>query len=277
MIPRNADMRVLADRISEASFKDRVSHVKNQVAAELGNHEAKGKVQQAELAKKFKSEFKTYLGRTGKQADEATLMQFLIAQIGFTATNARELFKQAGMQDPIVKTESIIMELDGSQMDKLFQVAAQFAFTHNLVDTDKDSKGRRSYSGRGGYGGYGDGYGYRRRGYGNEMDGISDIAAGAGPEDPAKVAQRKADDKKKAADAKAAGKAPAGDASTTGGLDKAKMKGIVNKLGLDDSDIEDLNFSVNQDDYHTLVNSGDTSVSKQLAILGYAYLKANGK
>lgn len=290
-IPRNMDMRALADIVSEAGLRDRISHAKDQVAAELGSHTAKGKVEQTELAKKFKKEFKTYLGRTGKKASETSLMQFLIAQIGFTPNNARELFKQVGIADPIVKNESVLLELDSAQMDNLFRAAAQFAFTHNLVDTDKDNKGRRSYRGRGGYGGgYGDdGYGYRRR-QGSEMDGIADIADGRGPEDPAVVAARKEAEKKKAADdkvakaksekdAKAAEKAAGktGDASTTGTLDKAKMKGIVNQLGLDDDDIEDLNFMVNKNNYSVLMNSPDPSALRQLAIMGYAYLKANGK
>lgn len=267
---RNSDMRAIADKIAEAGL---VSKAATHVAAELGSNTAQGKVDQMKLAKKLKSEYKRYLGQTGKKADETSLMQFLVANIGFTATNARELFKQSGIQDPINKTESVILELDGSQMDKLFTNAAQFAFAHNLVGKDaKSGKVHGRYDQGYGYDGR---YGSRYRDRNDPLSRIADIAddkPGDPPAKPAVVTTKPAAAKQ--ADPKAAAK---GDVSSTGSLDKNKMKGVANKLGLDDSDLEDLNYSVNQDDYHTLVGSGDPTAMKQLAIVGYAYLKANGK
>jgi hypothetical protein len=252
MTDRNTDMRRIADQIAEAGLMAKAA---DSVAAGLGSKSASGRQDTRAFAKQMYQAYRTYLGRIGKKPSETNLLQFLIAHVGFGAEDARELFQQTGIPDPIAKTESIILELDGSKLQDLFTAAAQMGFEKNIVKIKGDDKG---------------GYGINHYGGGYRSDRSRAAPTGAKPApeakphssdsvDPTTDTVPKSDEAKK----------------VNNKIDKKLMLRIAKQLGLEEEDIKDLNASVDSTSFQSLAN--DPEARPQLAIIGYAFLKANGK
>lgn len=256
MTDRNTDMRRIADQIAEAGLAAKAADA---VAAGLGSKTAGGRQDTRAFAKQMYNAYKTYLGRIGKKPDETNLLQFLIAHVGFGANDARELFQQVGIQDPIMKTESIILELDGSQIQNLFTAAAQMGFEKNIVRIKGDKGDKHGY----GLNHYGNGYRRNR-----SQGGSQSTPKGATKPEEVKTPHNSDSVDPAAAKPKAA-------KPTNNSIDKNKMLALAKKLGLDEEEIADLNSTV--DDPEFVFTNGDRSTINQLAIIGYAFLKANGK
>lgn len=197
--------------LEEASLRDIASNIGTSIKAAFGDPEAVGRKEAKLVADTMKANYKRWLGRTGQEASEESLMQYLVAKVGFTVANARKLFDKSGIDDPTrapddeeeevedteeeesehdlgdwddedeeegkkpeakkpapnrseptkpnaakadpekdVK-ESILLELDTTAMDTLFQNAANFALKHDLVklpgETSSSDTARDSLSG----------------------------------------------------------------------------------------------------------------------------------
>lgn len=142
------NIRQFMDIIDEASLVDLAKSGMNKIHAAAGDQQAQGKEEVKKTTKRMMDLYKRYLGQTGGQMDEASLMEFLSGKIGFTAENVRKLFAQVGIQDP-TKTESIMEAVNKNQVEKLMTAAAQFAYKHDLIPGQDTPGVRKPKSGSG--------------------------------------------------------------------------------------------------------------------------------
>ncbi len=245
------DIRKHMDMLNEASLKDVAADVSNKAKAALGNKAAAGKEDSKRLAKYFSKSYEKWLGQTGGEPSEETLMKFFVSKIGFTAANARKIFNKAGLQDP-TKMESLTEALKTADLNKAFQSAAQFAYEYDLVpdgddDKNKDNKfTRRSKSD-------GDWASGSSRRYGSRSQSSDDILRGIRPKD---------DD----------------DAKTS-----AKVKGFAHVAGLEDEHLAELLELVGatKGNYSMIKKISNQEqredALEMLARMGYAYIRSQLK
>lgn len=136
-------LRAYIEILDEASLKDIASSAGQKLKALSGDEKAQGAEESARLAKFLTKKYNNYLGKIGKDADEETLMNFLVSKVGFTAANARKIFAEVGIQDPTKKTEAIelVEALDPALINKAMNAAAAFAYKYDLVDDPNDQTG----------------------------------------------------------------------------------------------------------------------------------------
>jgi hypothetical protein len=136
------DMRSFIEILDEASLADVASNFGNAIKAAVGDKKAQGAEKSKRLARHLKKTFNQWLGQSGKEADEESVMRFLVSKVGFTAANARKIMAKANIKDP-TKNESIMEEIKAADLDRVFLVAAQFAYEYDLVpDDDDDDDGK---------------------------------------------------------------------------------------------------------------------------------------
>lgn len=242
------DIRKHMDMLNEASLKDVAADVSNKAKAALGDKGAAGKEDAKRLSKYLSKSYKKWLGQTGGEPTEETLMKFLVSKIGFTAANARKIFDKSGIQDPTKANESVMEDISRADLDKVFLNAAQFAYEYDLIkdpEEDKERKINKSEYSDGSFGSRGRSSGYgSRRGYQN-----SDPIGGLRDQVQKNSYQ----------------------------VDKGEMLQQITKSGLSKEHLEDLTDIVaNAKKFEDLQSRPDRQeLMKQLARIGYAFFKSN--
>lgn len=128
------------NRVTEASLRDIASNAADRIKAAAGDEKAAGSVDARKLKNYLEKQYQKWLGQTGNDASEETLMTFLSSKIGYTVENIRTIFDTAGIVDPTRDDATPKGKLEQSDLSRAFTSSAQFAFKHNLVDTgDKSS------------------------------------------------------------------------------------------------------------------------------------------
>lgn len=241
------DMRSFIDVLDEASLADVASNFGNAIKAAVGDKKAQGAEKAKRLARYFNKTFQKWLGQSGKEANEESVMRFLIAKVGFTAANARKIMAKANIQDP-TKNESIMEDIKQADLDKVFLAAAQFAYEYDLVpdddDDDKAVKNRKTGSRYDRQSRYGGGYTRSR------------------PEDDFTKAMSPKEVKNADRDV------------------LQRVLPLAYKAGLEDEHIEELAEIIKSTKgrYEDINNRKDRDdVNGMLARLGYAYLKSQQK
>lgn len=174
------NIRTFMEILDEASLKDVAASATTHLKAAVGDKKSQGKVESQRLAKYLKKQYTHWLGQTGAETTEESLMKFLVSKIGFTPANARKIFQKAGVQDP-TKMESLTEALNDAALEKALLAAAQFAYEYDLVPSEKekeddDGKFRKKSSSSSSS--------YSRRRY-NRDDQDDDILRGIRPKDNA--------------------------------------------------------------------------------------------
>lgn len=116
----------------EASLRDIAAAAGDAVGAMAGNDKSKGRQDARKLKSYLTKQYNKWLGQTGNEIDEESLMTFLSAKIGFTPANIRKIFDKAKVSDP-TQMESLQEDINKTDVDRVMQIAAEFAFAHNLV------------------------------------------------------------------------------------------------------------------------------------------------
>lgn len=175
MMTKTPSIRETMELLDEASLKDVATSVGNKLKAAGGNKKAQGTEDAKRLQKHLKRMYEKWLGQVGAEADEESLMKFLVSKVGFTAANARKIFDKSGVSDPTKANESVMEALKKTDLDKVLLSAAQFAFEYDLVkDPNEKDQVKRSDRSDGSFGGSTRSSGNRVRGRYNS-DPISDL------------------------------------------------------------------------------------------------------